>query len=146
VLGTDEDAVAEEESGSEVVALDEEEDDDRPKKKAKAKARSKKLVPDDEEDAGSFEDLDLDGDITVDEDEELADMPVREVVRERLIKPAPCGVLPVLFMVPCVAVMFVVVLMGFELLQSMNGYNNRSPGLFTKTVGELILGKDKFKN
>ncbi len=148
VLGADEETADEEESGSEVVALDEEElDDDQPRRKAPAKKAARKTVPDDEEDesGASFSDLDVDtdeGDIDVEDD--LADAPVREVVRERIIKPARWGVVPVLFLVPCVAVMFLVVLMGFELLQSMSGY--KSPGLFTKTVGELIVGKDKFKN
>jgi hypothetical protein len=57
-------------------------------------------------------------------------------VREKLIEAAPWGPLPVIFMLPCVIVMFVVGLMGFELIQAAAGY--KEPGLLTRTIAELI--------
>ena len=64
------------------------------------------------------------------------------VVKEKLIPAAPWGPVPVLFLLPCVIVMFFVTLMGYELVQSMSGY--KSPGLITRTVGGLIA-PDKMK-
>ncbi len=113
----DSDLASEDESGSQVVALDEEAADEAA-----------------ETIAGEVgEDLEAE----VEEDEEgAATGPVREVVREKLIEPAPWGALPTVFMLPCVAVMVVVAIMGFELIQSTAGF--KSAGFFTKQIGDLV--------
>ncbi|MCI0681039.1 MAG: hypothetical protein L0Y71_02955 [Gemmataceae bacterium] len=113
----DSDLAIEDESGSQVVALDEESADEAA-----------------ETIAGDVEDLDVQVD---EEDEEgVAVGPVREVVREKVIEPAPWGALPTVFMLPCVIVMVVVGIMGFELVQSSAGF--KSAGFFTRALGELV--------
>ena len=52
---------------------------------------------------------------------------------------AQWGPMPVIFMLPCVVIMFIVAIMGFEMVQSVSGH--RQPGLFTKTFSGLILEK-----
>jgi hypothetical protein len=47
----------------------------------------------------------------------------------------------VVFMLPCVIVMVLVGLLGFELIQSASGY--KSPGFLTKAVSEMIGQKIK---
>jgi hypothetical protein len=114
----DSDLAVEDESGSQVVALDEESADEAA-----------------ETIAGELgEELDIGEE--AEEEEEEATGPVREVVRERIIEPAPWGALPVVFMLPCVIVMLVVGIMGYELVQSSAGF--RSAGFLTKTLGELV--------
>src|SRR5262249_58087536 len=78
----------------------------------------------------------LDEEVAEEEEAAVAPGPVREVVREKLIEPAPWGPLPVVFMVPCVIVMFFVGLLGFELIQTSTGY--KAPGAITKIVGDLM--------
>ena len=58
------------------------------------------------------------------------------VVQEKLIEPAPWGALPVVFMLPCVIIMLLVGLLGFELVQSAGGF--KSAGFLTKAVSEMI--------
>jgi excisionase family DNA binding protein len=65
---------------------------------------------------------------------EAEEGPYREVAVEA--QPAPWGVLPVAVLLPCVILMFIVGMMGFELVQNTNGY--RPPGFFTKAIGEPI--------
>jgi excisionase family DNA binding protein len=123
----------EEESGSQVVALDEEE----------VAAESGEIeetgdvVVEEEAPEGEVE---VEGEAEVEEEPE-ADEAVRTVVREGYAKPAPWGALPVVFMLPCVVVMVLVGVMGFELVQSGNGY--KAPGVLTKALGDLIGQKIK---
>jgi hypothetical protein len=113
----DSDLAAEDESGSQVVALDEESADEAAETIAGEVA----------------EDLEVE----VEEEEEgAAAGPVREVVRDRLIEPAPWGALPTVFLLPCVVVMVVVAIMGFELVQSTAGF--KSAGFFTKQIGDIV--------
>ena len=113
----DSDLAVEDESGSQVVALDEESADEAAETIAGDVA----------------EDLD----VQVEEDEEAVGVgPVREVVREKIIEPAPWGALPTVFMLPCVIVMVMIGIMGFELIQSTAGF--KSAGFFTKALGELV--------
>jgi len=58
------------------------------------------------------------------------------VVRDRLIEPAPWGALPTVFMLPCVVVMIVVAIMGYELVQTTAGF--RPAGFFTKQIGDIV--------
>ncbi len=131
----DSDIAVEDESGSQVVALDDEEEEaPAPKKKTKAKVAAE------DEDFGTLtadEDEEVEEEVEEEEDEDK----VREVVREKVVKAAPWGIMPVLTMLPCVVVMVLVSLMGFEMVQHMTGY--KPPGFLTKTLSEMIVGKTK---
>ena len=110
----DSDIAPEDESGSQVVALDEEEF---------------------EAGEGDLEAVE-EGDIEAEEEAEVREKVVeREVVRERWIKPAPWGALPVAFMVPCVAIMVVVGIMGWELIQTSSGF--KSSGVMTRAIADM---------
>jgi hypothetical protein len=132
----DSDLAAEEESGSQVVALDEEE--------AGAAGDEDAAVADDvevEEESSEFSDLDQDVEVEEEDVEVEAEartiVKTKTVVKEKLIQPAPWGVMPVLFMFPCVIVMFLVVLLGFDLLQSSIG--GRPPGPLTTAISESVF-------
>jgi hypothetical protein len=113
----DSDLAVEDESGSQVVALDEESADEAA-----------------ETIAGE-----LGEELEIGEEDEEATGPVREVVRERLIEPAPWGALPVVFMLPCVIVMLMIGIMGFEMVQSSAGF--KSTGFLTRTIGGFFVDK-----
>lgn len=101
-LAIDEDDVAaEEESASEVVALEEE------------SPRRRRAVADDDED---LDELEVDDDADLEEE----DRP-REYVEA---VPTAWGNLPAIVMFPCVAVMFLVGLMSYELLRNMWYYHS----------------------
>jgi excisionase family DNA binding protein len=139
----DSEVAAEEDSGSQVVALDEEEADEA------ASTVAAKRRPGAGADLAAadvdFEQLGDDGapEIEIEEEAEAAAVggPAREVVREKVLRPAPWGALPVVIMLPCVIIMFLVGLMGFEMVQHMTGY--QPPGFMTKTIFELIGQKPK---
>ncbi len=135
-LSGDEIAV-EDESGSEVVPLDEEDADPAAATQAaRARKKGSAAVADlDEEADPGFGEIEEEG--AVEEDA----IPGRTVVKEKLIPAAPWGAMPVVFMLPCVFVMFVLAILGFELVQSMSGY--KSPGLLTKAIGDLLGQKLK---
>lgn len=128
-LAVDDSALAED-SESQVVPLgDEEEDADvgaktvaRPLTKGKGKAAA------DLEDEGMDLDLDAgeespeDDEEMVEEEDEEGQVRVRQVPVEA--EPAPWGVLPVVFMLPCVVILFVVGMMSWEMVQGMWGYHN----------------------
>jgi excisionase family DNA binding protein len=109
----EQDAASDEESGSEVVALEDEENADagastvaRPRRKP-----AKKPAPDEIE-------------------EEIAEEEEEEAVSRRAAvaaAPANWGVLPALVMIPCVAVMFFVTVMGYEMVRGMWGYRQGTP-------------------
>ena len=149
----------EDESGSQVVALDDSQDyeeyDDAPKRgkskraAGKHKGKGRAASHDDEEfvdDSEIGEDFDDDYDQQGAFDElatEGAPMPAPEpevIVEERVeyIRPAPWGVMPVVLMVPCLLLMAMIGLMGFEQLQNVDG--RKPDGMMTKFV------KDTFKN
>jgi hypothetical protein len=81
------------------------------------------------------------GDVEEEYDEEGA--PVREkivveeVIRDRWIRPAPWGILPTVFMLPCTAVMILIGIMTFEMLASSGGF--KSSGVLTKAIAAQIL-------
>ncbi|HEX3315980.1 MAG TPA: hypothetical protein VHR72_13870 [Gemmataceae bacterium] len=115
----DSDIATEDESGSQVIALDEGE------------------YADDGEQTvtGDY------GDVEEELDEEGA--PVREkvvveeVIRDRWIRPAPWGILPTIFMLPCTVVMILIGIMTFEMVASGSGYH--SSGVLTKAIAAQIL-------
>jgi hypothetical protein len=127
----DSEVANEEESGSQVIALDEEEAPETPEEEGA------EVAVEEEEGAGDFADVEVEGE----EEEAEVTGAVREVVRTEYAKPAPWGALPVVFMLPCVIVMVLVGLMGFELVQSASGY--KAPGVLTKAIGDLIGQKIK---
>jgi excisionase family DNA binding protein len=130
----DEDIAADEESGSQVVALDEDEEEEgRGRRKARRGAATL------EEDSDEVDQL-----FDVDEDSELEEERARRGVAAA---PAPAnwGVLPTIVMLPCVLVMFLVTLMGFEMIRSMNGYHK--PNSLTQAiVSSSPWGDDLPKN
>lgn len=130
----DDSDLADEESGSQVVALDEEADE-----------AAETVTGDDEdlaeisveEDFGGLEGLE--GEEVEAEVEEEGEVEVREKVVEKMLEPAPWGAMPVALMLPCVIVMLLVGIMGFELVQSATGY--KQPGFLTRTFSKMI-GKE----
>jgi hypothetical protein len=119
---SDDDIAIDEESGSQVVALDEDEEVDAA---AATVARRPARRADQE-----FADLEEE------EIEEEFEEPARAVVKEKLLPAAPWGAMPVALMLPCAIILFLVGLMGFELVQTMSGY--RQPGPVTKMIGGLL--------
>ncbi len=121
----DSDMSVEDESGSQVVALDEEDD-----------------VAGETVD-GDLEEADLeDGDIEEDEEVEVREkVVVQEVLRDRWIKPAPWGPVPVIFMLPCVIVMVLVGIMGWELVQTTSGF--KASGMLTRSIADMMSVKVK---
>lgn len=119
-----EESTSDEESGSEVVALEEEEVGDEFGIAAGEKG------------AAGFEDLGA----GLEEEEgagETVPAPAGEpLVIEKEVVAAPWGPLPVVFMLPCVIVLLLVGMMGFEMVQSMTGY--KQPGLVTRTLSSLV--------
>jgi excisionase family DNA binding protein len=130
-IGED-DVVAEDDSGSDVVALDEE---DAEATTVHPKRRGKKEAVADEQTGDDFTDLDQ-----IEEEPVLDEEAVEEGVAPTVvIQPAaPWGILPVAVLFPCVIVMTLVGIMGFELMQSQQGYK---PGFMTKTIGGLMGAK-----
>ena len=123
----DSDIATDDESGSQVVALEEDE----------VAEEGAETVTGDE------------GDIEVDEEEEprgkgrvREKVVIQEVVQDRWIKPAPWGWIPTAVMFPCVIVTILAGIMGFEMIQSTTGF--KSSGIVTKQVSEMF-GFNKMK-
>jgi excisionase family DNA binding protein len=120
----DSELAADEESGSQVVALDEEEVEPVGDEEIEVTA---------EEEEGEFADLEAEGE----EEVEVEDTrPPREVEVVKLLRPAPWGVLPTIVMFPCVIVMLLVGLVGFEMVQSSVGH--RPPGMMTRALADVM--------
>jgi excisionase family DNA binding protein len=133
----DSEVISEDESGSQVVALDEEEAIDEG---AQTLATADFDLPEEEgEAAGDFGELDVEADADAEADaepEEEVEREVQVVEKVKLIQPAPWGAMPVVLMLPCVIVMFLVGIMGFEMVQSSNGF--RQTGFLTRTFAGLM--------
>ena len=136
----DSELAQEEESGSQVVALDE--DEANADTDVEADADPDAAVVDDvdvDEESSEFSDLDADAEadveVDVDADEESAGE--KEVVlKAQLMPAAPWGALPVIFMVPCVIIMFLVGLLAYEMVQSTVAL--KPPGPLTVAVADLF--------
>jgi excisionase family DNA binding protein len=122
----DNELAADEESGSQVVALDEEEVEPAGEEEVEVTA---------EEEEGEF--ADLEGEEAEGEVEVEDTRPPREVEVVKLLKPAPWGVVPTIVMFPCVIVMLLVGLIGFEMVQSSVGH--RPPGMMTRALADNVL-------
>ena len=108
-LGGEEEGAGEEESGSQVVALEDEGE-----------------LGEGEEPA--FDQFEAEGEEEVEEEEPAA--------YEKALPTAPWGVLPVAVMLPCVIVLFLVSVMGFELVQTVAAH--KPPGMLTKAIGGML--------
>lgn len=124
-------------SGSQVVTTEDEEVDEG----AETAARSART-------AGEEEGLDLEleeGEEGEPLEEEIDEegVPVRGPAVYAESAPAEWGVYPALMMLPCVIVLFLVGLMGFELVQGMWGYQKgtRITGLIVHPLTEMIMGE-----
>ncbi len=137
----DSDLAPEDESGSQVVALDDED--------AETVADDDAAVADDvdvDEESSDFADLDEDvevedgdgEDVEVETESSKVRVKRETVVKEKLIPPAPWGILPVIFMLPCVIVMVLVGILGFEMVQSSSGL--KPPGPLTRSIAEDVFG------
>jgi hypothetical protein len=126
---SDSDIALDEDSGSQVVALDEEEPEPGAATVAAKRKTKAKQAPALDDDFGGLEE-----EVALDEEAVERETVVQEVVRH--IKPAPWGVVPTLVMLPCLVVMVLVGIMGFELVQQMTGY--QQPGPLTKAIAEMV--------
>jgi excisionase family DNA binding protein len=135
----DSDLAAEDESGSQVVALDDED--------AETVADDDAAVADDvdvDEESSDFQDLDedvevedVDGeDVEVETESSKVRVKRETIVQEKLVPAAQWGILPVIFMLPCVIVMVLVGMLGYEMVQSSNGL--KPPGPLTVGIAEQI--------
>jgi hypothetical protein len=127
----DEDASSDEESGSQVVALEEDSDVDEGAETVARPRRQRGTPVLDEEEAEDLLEEDMDfGEIgagaEAEEEEEEAAAPAVAGAAAPA-KPAEWGVLPTLVMLPCVVVMFLVGIMGYEMIHSMWGYHQPMP-------------------
>ena len=118
-LDEDSDIVAEEETGSEVVELEEEGEDGpkaKPKKGRKAVALADVDLADEDEDAGDSASAALKGvkHRRSDDDD--------DVETSTYAAPRPWGPLPALILFPALLIMTLGGLMGFELVRTMTGY------------------------
>jgi hypothetical protein len=121
-------SLGDEESGSQVVALDEDEADEGA---ATAVGRGKPRRAAADDDVEEIDDLLIEDDI---EDEE--EVAPRRLAPAASAAPASWGALPVAILGPCVLIMFVVGIMSFELLHGMWGYKtpHKPTGFVTKTI------------
>jgi excisionase family DNA binding protein len=121
----DSELAADEESGSQVVALDEEE--------VEPVLDEDEIAVTDADEGEEFGDLEADEDVEEEEDTR----PARVEVREKILRPAPWGMLPTVVMLPCVVIMLLVGLVGFELVQSSVGHH--PPGFMTRALNDGVL-------
>jgi hypothetical protein len=140
-------AADDDESASQVVALDEEQAVDDAAATVQAKSRAKKKAGKKTktaalDQAADFAELDDDS-VAVAEDDELdaseevvEDTTGKKVIRQTVVEQqAPWGIFPTLVLFPCVIVMVLLGIMGFELVQTQQGYK---PGPHTRSVSGLI--------
>jgi hypothetical protein len=140
-----------EESASEVVAIDDETEAPKPKPKGKKKApkpaREEEVVEADDQ-AVSFDDVELSAGealegVTPDEDAETeAEAGEPQIV---YVGSKPWGVLPAIMLFPCVIVLFVAGLMGYELMHSVWGYHQptKPTSVVTDAVAQMFDLKPK---
>jgi len=146
-ISMDDDSSTGEESDSQVVDVGEEAEADdatvaRPRKKGKAAAAA--VVEEEEvvaEDEAGFDDLDEDKPKKGKkkpkaEPEEEEDEESEEDIPATVAAPAEWGALPAVILFPTVLVMFVVGIMGFEVLRGMWGFHR--PSVVGKPVVDVI--------
>jgi excisionase family DNA binding protein len=143
-IGDEDVAEDEGESASQVVALDEEVAVDDAAETVQAKGRAKKgkktRVAQAEED---FAELDEEPLAEAEEDEDIFEEPGevaeeggKKVIRQTVVlQQAPWGMFPALVLFPCLVVMVLLGMMGFELVQTQQGYK---PGPLTRVISNLV--------
>jgi len=120
----DMDVDAEDESGSQVVALEDEEDFDLDGAPA-PKRKTKLAVVDEEDDASEFAGIG-----PAEGEEEETQLVGAGKGRVQYVEKAPAqwGPMPAMLMLPCMVVLILVGLMGFELVQGMLSYQKTGQG------------------
>jgi hypothetical protein len=133
----EEDIAADEESGSQVVALEEEEADDAA---ATVTTRRAGIALEDEE---AMDEM-LGDEVVEEEEEEPAARRATAPAAAATAAPAPWGPLPAILLFPAVILLFLGGLMGFELIRGMWGYQNsqKIPGLLTDPISRLFPGTE----
>ena len=118
------------ESGSQVVALDEEEADEGAATVAKRRAEVAE-----EAEAGEIDEL---------VGEEAAE---EQLEPAAVAAPAEWGKLPAILMIPCVLFMGLLAILSFELLHTMWGYNQpyKPTGAVLKPLADMTVGDDSKK-
>ncbi len=76
----------------------------------------------------------------IEDDDDMDARPVAATSAGMVAAPVAWGPLPIIALVPCTAVMFMVAMMGYELLSSMWSHQTRTPvsGFFVKTVAGMF--------
>ncbi|HJT78917.1 MAG TPA: hypothetical protein VJ739_17095, partial [Gemmataceae bacterium] len=126
------DVASEEESGSQVVVLEDEGEADEGAETV-ARPRSARSAPVLEEGEEEVEDL---FDIETAGEEEEAEVAAAGRPAAAAAPPAEWGVFPTAVMIPCVVVMFLVALMGYELVRQ-DGLNRPSNPL-TRAITSMF--------
>ena len=132
--------------GDEEEELDDDEDDevdDAAETVVRRLPKGKGKAGPDLDDEGLNLDLDASGESESPDDEDmLEDEEETGTVREVAVEaePVPWGVVPVLFMLPCVIVLFVVGMMSYELVQGMWGYhkNGKVTGMVIDPIARMF--------
>jgi excisionase family DNA binding protein len=134
------DVESDDESKSQVVALEDEEDLEevsQPKRKTKTLAA-------DEDEESPFGDIAPVLGEEEEEEEELVAAGGKARVEYVEKETAPWGPVPAILMVPCVIVLFVVGLMSFELIQGMSSYQKtgKITGIVLPPIVKMITGEE----
>lgn len=139
------DSGTEDESGSQVIALDDEDPADpdaSTQQRKKPKTRMVQPADEDEEDGNdNFVGI---GPGDEDEDEEELEVVGKRGAAVAVEKPAaPWGPVPVILMAPCVLVLFVIGLLGFEMVNGMVTYQRtgKFSGLLIGKLTEMVTGE-----
>jgi excisionase family DNA binding protein len=144
-LALEEGDAAGEESGSQVVALEDEEEVDaaaetvqKPKKKAAARQAAVDLAGAEEGEAlDELASVDDEAAVSEEEQEEAAPSGRRAApVAAAAAAPTPWGPMPALVLLPCVIVLLLAGFMGYELINTMVGY--QQPGKVTGFMAESL--------
>jgi hypothetical protein len=140
-LGDEEEASEDEESGSQVVALeDEEEADDAAETVQRRRGRGAGAAAGLEAEEEVDEILHGDEEVGEEEEEEAAAV---GTARGAPAEPAVWGPLPAIALIPCVIVMFLVTLVGYEMVKGMWGFH-RGTGVSSAIARPLaeLMGQD----
>ncbi len=135
------DVGAEDESASQVVALEEDEFDIDPDAPPKPKRKTKLAEADEEDDGSEFSGI---GPVEGEEDDETAVAPGKGRIQYVEKQTAPWGPVPAMLMLPCIIVLFIVGLMGFELIQGMQSYQKtgKFSGMLIGPLTKALTGED----
>jgi len=138
------------ESGSEAIVLDDEIDE--PVRKPGKKKRA--VVEDDESDIEidsdnvSFDEMDLDESVSASRAlKGIKQGDVEPVIEERVVvlQTAPWGIMPAIFMLPTIFIVFIAGLMAYEMMHSMWGYHQptKPASLVIDNVADILDMKPK---